>query len=86
MNKVKIRKLKQEDVKSLDRLYYHFWNEQSNIQLMNEKFSKLSNNDSYIFLVVEVDNVIAGSILGIVCHELYGNCRPFLLMEDLIVD
>jgi ribosomal protein S18 acetylase RimI-like enzyme len=86
VNKIKIRKLKQEDLKSLDRLYYYFWNEHSNTQLMNEKFSELSNNDDYIFLVAEVNNVIAGSILGIICHELYGNCRPFLLMEDLIVD
>ena len=53
---------------------------------MNEKFAELSNNDNYIFLVAEVNGVIAGSILGIICHELYGNCRPFLLMEDLVVD
>ena len=86
MNKIIIRKLTQKDIQYLDGLYSHFWNEHSNIQLMNKKFAELSNNENYIFLVAEVNNVIAGTILGIICHELYGNCRPFLLMEDLVVD
>lgn len=33
-----------------------------------------------------VDGNVVGSVMGTVCDELYGNCRPFLLMEDLIVD
>ena len=24
--------------------------------------------------------------MGIVCDELYGECNPFLVMEDLVVD
>jgi len=86
MYNVLIRKLKKDDIDSLDELYFHFWNEHSNLQRMYEKFCELSDDDNYIFLVAEVNNTIAGSILGIICHELYGECKPFLLMEDLIVD
>jgi predicted N-acetyltransferase YhbS len=25
-------------------------------------------------------------VTGIVCHELYGQCRPFMVVEDVIVD
>lgn len=86
MDDIIIRKLKKEDIESLDGLYHNFWNEHSDIKKMNEKFAELSSNDNYIFLVAEVNNVIAGTIMGVVCHELYGDCRPFLVMEDLIVD
>jgi GNAT superfamily N-acetyltransferase len=32
-----------------------------------------------------MDEVVVGSVMGIVCDELYGECRPFLLMENLVV-
>jgi GNAT superfamily N-acetyltransferase len=31
------------------------------------------------------DGVVIGTIQGIVCEELYGNCIPFLLMKNFVV-
>jgi len=36
--------------------------------------------------VAEHKGHIAGSLMGIICEELYGECRPFLVIEDVIVD
>ena len=53
---------------------------------MKNKFFELQQNDAYILLcAVEKDN-IAGSVMGIICEELYGDCQPFLLLENMIVD
>jgi len=86
MKDVKIRKLHEKDLEPLAELYRQFWNEESDIDRMKNKFRELSNNPGYIFLCATIDETVAGSIMGIICNELYGECRPFLLMDDLVVD
>jgi predicted N-acetyltransferase YhbS len=83
---MEIRKLKSDDLPHLALLYKNFWNEDCDILKMEKVFDKLKNNDSYIFLCAVEDNKICGSIMGIVCYELYGNCAPFLVVENMIVD
>lgn len=50
------------------------------------KFIELQENPNYILLSALEENHLIGSVLGIICEELYGECKPFLLIEDLIVD
>jgi len=81
-----IRDLVMEDIEPLFYLYSQFWNETSNVQKMMGKFSQLQNNDAYILLCAEEDEKPVGSIMGIVCEELYGDCNPFLVVENMVVD
>ena len=81
-----IRRLETEDLPALARLYVQFWSEQSCLLRMQETFARLRDDPDYFFLVAEEDDEIAGSLLGIVCEELYGECRPFMVIEDVIVD
>ena len=81
-----IRRLKTGDLPSLAQLYLQFWNERSSLERMQETFARLRNNPDYVFLVAEADDELVGSLMGIVCEELYGECRPFMVIEDVIVD
>jgi GNAT superfamily N-acetyltransferase len=81
-----IRELKETDLESLAELYVQFWGETSCPERMRETFRRLKDNPDYIFLVAEHKGHIAGSLMGIICEELYGECRPFLVIEDVIVD
>lgn len=83
---MKIRNLEYKDLESLGLLYFQFWGDKSELEKMQEKYKELENNDNYIFLAAEFDGRLAGSVMGIVCSELYGDCRPFMVLEDLIVD
>jgi len=83
---VKIRKLLPSDLEALARLYRQFWDEESNLDRMKAIYEELSTNPKYILLCATMDEVVVGSVMGIVCDELYGECRPFLLMENLVVD
>jgi len=83
---MKIRMTVKEDMPELAILYKQFWNEDSSIKLMESKFIDLQENPNYIFLSALEENHLIGSVLGIICEELYGECKPFLLIEDLIVD
>lgn len=81
-----IRKMVKEDIPGLALLYKQFWNEDSSIDLMETKFAQLQKNPNYLFLSAIEDNKLVGSVMGIICEELYGDCKPFLVIEDLIVD
>lgn len=81
-----VRRLAEEDLPALARLYVQFWNEESSPGRMQETFRRLRDDPDYVFLVAEVDEEIAGSLMGIICEELYGECRPFMVLEDVIVD
>jgi ribosomal protein S18 acetylase RimI-like enzyme len=81
-----IRRLKNEDLPALARLYVQFWNEESSLGRMEETFARLKEDPDYIFLVADVEDEIAGSLMGIICEELYRECRPFMVIEDVIVD
>ena len=81
-----IRRLESEDLTGLADLYKQFWNEDSSLDKMQEKLQTIKDDPNYILLVAEVENGLAGSAMGIVCEELYGECRPFMVIEDVIVD
>ncbi len=40
----------------------------------------------HILLAAEDGGRLVGSVMGVVCEELYGDGRPFLVVENLIVD
>ncbi|MDF2686435.1 MAG: acetyltransferase [Clostridia bacterium] len=81
-----IRKMTIEDIPELTDLYKQFWGEESNIEKMVKKFSELQKSDTHILLSAIEENHLIGTVTGIVCEELYGDCRPFLVVEDMIVD
>lgn len=85
MNNYQIRKAKIEDLVEIATLYKEFWGDESNVEQMHNRFDKFDQDSRYLLLVAELDSKIVGTILGIVCDELYGECLPFMVMEDLVV-
>jgi len=83
---MQIRKTILKDIPELALLYKQFWNEDSSIKLMEKKFKDLQGNPNYILISAVEGNQLVGSVFGIICEELYGECRPFLVIKDLIVD
>ena len=83
---MQIRALTADDMESLSELYFQFWNEASDIQKMKASFHAMQSDRAYILLGAEKEGRLIGSVMGIVCRELYGDCAPFLVLEDMIVD
>ncbi len=83
---VQIRKMIAEDIPELSRLYRFFRDEESSIQCMQTIFTKIDENEDYYVLCVLNGDKLAGSISGIVCMDLYGDCRPYMVVENFIVD
>ena len=81
-----IIELVESDLESLAGLYKQFWDEESDVEKMRPTFQRLSDNSDYIFLGAKCDDELVGSVMGVVCEELYGQCLPFMVVEDLVVD
>ncbi len=81
-----IRDMIVDDIPQLEKLYRQFWGEESSIETMNKQFEKLLKNESHIFLGAIENNKLIGSVMGVICGELYGDCKPFLVLENMIVD
>jgi GNAT superfamily N-acetyltransferase len=82
---MKIRHLTACDLYDLGRLYEQFWGEACSPEKMRSTFNKLRESPNHIFLVAEQANRLAGAATGIVCEALYGDCRPFMVVEDVVV-
>lgn len=76
----------QRDLPALAALYRQFWGEESSLQTMRATFRRLRKDSRYLFLGVRVNGELVASALGVICEELYGKCRPFMVVEDVIVD
>ena len=83
---IKTVELDSNDLESLAGLYKQFWNEESDVTAMQATFQRLADNPDYIFLGAKRDGELLGSVMGIVCEELYGKCQPFMVVEDVVVD
>lgn len=81
-----IRNMIIEDMPELSLLYKQFWGEESDLKNMKELFKILSGRDSHIMLSAIDDNKLVGSVTGIICDDLYGRCKPFIVLENMIVD
>ena len=83
---VKIGRLTATDLEALAGLYRQFWGEDFSLEKMRATFERLDADPDYLLLGAKLDGRLVGSLMGVVCHELYGDCRPFLVAEDVIVD
>jgi ribosomal protein S18 acetylase RimI-like enzyme len=81
-----IAELGEGDLDALAGLYEQFWGEAGSRAKMRAVFRRLTDNPDYVFLVAKKNDVLVGSVMGIVCEELYGECAPFMVVEDVIVD
>lgn len=83
---MEIGRLTEDDLPFLAELYKQFWGEESSLKRMRATFQRLSIDPDYVFWVAKINNRVVGSVMGIVCEELYGECKPFLVVEDVLVD
>ena len=81
-----IREMIIDDMPQLAQLYKQFWDEESSVETMYQKFNKIHENGSYILLSAIENNQLIGSVMGVICGELYGDCNPFMVLENMIVD
>jgi ribosomal protein S18 acetylase RimI-like enzyme len=81
-----IDKLSYEDLNGLKRLYEDaFEGSSTDFDNMIKTYNQIKDNANYNILCAKTDDKIVGSVMGIICNELYGKCLPFMVIENVAV-
>jgi GNAT superfamily N-acetyltransferase len=82
-----VRDMEKDDIPQLAQLYNQFWDEETScMEAMYSKFETLREKETHILLSAVENNQLVGTVMGVICEELYGECKAFLVLENLIVD
>ncbi len=82
---IHIRILEEDDLPQLAGLYAELVEQPSSPQQMRETFAALAADHNYRLLGAFEGEALAGSAMGVICHDLIGDCRPFMVVENVIV-
>lgn len=83
---ITIGKITYDDLDDLAILYEELSGTKTNLQKFNKNFDWINSNKDYLLIGAKDDNGnLVGSLLGIVCQDLVGECKPFLVIENVIV-
>ena len=79
-------RITRNDLPGLKNLYEKgFGGSETNLQKMSEIFETIENNQDYQVIVAKSEDRVVGSVLGVICKELFGTCQPFMVIEDVVV-
>lgn len=82
---IKIEKAEINDLEQLSDLYAELIGEKSDITKMKTVFEQINSNDNCILLCAKQNDILLGSVYGVVCCDLTGECNPFMIVENVIV-
>jgi predicted N-acetyltransferase YhbS len=73
------------DLVQLAELYEELTAYPSNLEQMKKQFKKLTADSDYIILVAKKEEIVVGSVMGVLCYDLVGECKPFMVLDNVIV-
>ncbi|WP_339315734.1 GNAT family N-acetyltransferase [Paenibacillus sp. FSL R10-2734] len=80
-----IKEIELESLTELGELYQELMNQPSNPNKLEQVFKVIKADSRYILLGAFVDGELMGSLMGIICHDLIGDCKPFMVIENVVV-
>jgi ribosomal protein S18 acetylase RimI-like enzyme len=80
-----IDRIKREDLDDLAGLYCELVGEETNLNKMKKNFIWMEENPNYIILGAKKNEKVVGSVMGIICRDLAGECKPFMVIENVVV-
>lgn len=80
-----IRKAEMGDVEDLSEIFIEFVGGDSDISAMEKQIETISNNSNYYVAVACDSEKVVGTAMGIVCYDLCGICKQFMVIENVVV-
>ncbi len=80
-----VERVAESDADGLAALLEELSGEPVNRILMRAELAALLNDPAYVLLGARTGGILTGTAMGIVCRDLVGECRPFMVVENVIV-
>ena len=84
-NDVVIRPAAEADLEGLALLLEELMGEPTDRFPMNDRFARMKAAGNYHILVAEHEGELLGTVMGIICLDIAAACRPFMLIENVVV-
>jgi ribosomal protein S18 acetylase RimI-like enzyme len=83
---MQIERIRDADLPALAALYQQLQPTESSVASMQEVLPRLGEESNHIILGAKVNGKLVGTVLAVVCQMLYGQCKRFMVVEDVVVD
>jgi GNAT superfamily N-acetyltransferase len=80
-----ISRIEENDIAELAKLYQQLQKNESSIEKMKETLIKVKDDSNHVILGAKVDGILAGTLLGVSCQMVFGQCKSFMIVEDVVV-
>jgi GNAT superfamily N-acetyltransferase len=80
-----IEPIDQNDLIELASLQKELIDEEADLEKMLILLPIILKDSNYYLLGARKEGRLVGSLAGIVCHDLFGKCIPFMVVENVIV-
>lgn len=80
-----IQKVEVEHLPELAMLLEELTGEKTNFTKLEETYQRLLHNENYEVLGAVYNGELVGSVMGIYCEDLAGDCNPFMVIENVVV-
>lgn len=76
-----------EDKTRLAELYEQLASRPSILDKLEEELQNVLSRPEYRLVVArDEDGKAVGTAMGVICHDLVGECKPFMVIENVVVD
>jgi ribosomal protein S18 acetylase RimI-like enzyme len=83
---MEIGPIRENELIDLAVLQKELINEEPNLDKMLECLTEILKDQNYYLLGARKAGRLVGSLVAIVCHDLFGDCIPFMIVENVIVN
>ena len=83
---MEIALITEEDLPALASLYQQLVPNESSLEKMQEALHVIWRNPDQAIFGAKIEGRLVGTILGVACRMLFGQCKSFMIVEDFVVD
>jgi len=83
---MQIEEVREEELDQLSQLYQQLLPNEVCLEKMREVLVRNRANPHHLILAAKLEGRVVGSLLAVCCDMLFGQCRPFMVIEDVVVD
>ncbi|MFF2907293.1 GNAT family N-acetyltransferase [Paenibacillus sp. NPDC057934] len=80
-----LKEIETDDLDALNDLYHELVERAAERSKLEEVFKLVKDDNRYILLGAFIDGELVGSVMGILCYDLVGDCRSFMVIENVVV-
>ncbi|HJO95995.1 MAG TPA: GNAT family N-acetyltransferase [Victivallales bacterium] len=82
---MKITTINDKDLAELAGLYQQLQPNEQSIEKMKDALVHIRRNPNQIILGAKIEGNLIGTLLGVTCQMLFGQCKSFMVIEDVVV-